>query len=606
MQDRDGRWYSLRLRPYRTLDNKIDGAVAGAGRHRRAQARRASAARERGALPALADSAPVLDLDPRRATAGVRRSRYEDFAARRGRAAGYDVRRASSAEDRDAYAPTCLERPARRAAPFERALQAARAYDRRRDRWMKSVGAAALRPRRRRRLRRSSRTVDITERKQAGGVLRSGRRARRGRPQQGRVPGDAGPRAAQPAGAAPQRRCTLLQRAGGDAGDRRARATMIERQVRTWSGWSTTCSTSRASPAGKIELRQEPVDLRAVARAARSRPAAPVHRRAAATSSTRRAAAGARLRSTADPIAAGAGRRQPAQQRRQVHRPTAATSRLTRRAGDGRRRPCVRVRDNGIGIAPGDAAARCSTCSSQARPPLDRVAGRAGHRPDAGASGWSSCTAAASRRQRGPGQGQRVRRPAARGAERGRRRAGARRPRSRPAARCPRASWSSTTTWTRPRAWPCCCGCRPRGPVGPRRARPPLEAAAASGPSVVLLRHRPAGHGRLRGRPAACASPACKGPACWSSTGYGQDEDRRARPRGRVRPAPDQAGRSQDAARPDRLPVRATEVNLRHDGRLARPPGRRYHPLQRVCRLISYQPSASEGATPASACASGW
>ena len=27
MQDRDGRWYSLRVRPYRTLENKIDGAV---------------------------------------------------------------------------------------------------------------------------------------------------------------------------------------------------------------------------------------------------------------------------------------------------------------------------------------------------------------------------------------------------------------------------------------------------------------------------------------------------------------------------------------------------------------------------------------------------
>ena len=27
MQDRDGRWYSLRVRPYLTLDNKMDGAV---------------------------------------------------------------------------------------------------------------------------------------------------------------------------------------------------------------------------------------------------------------------------------------------------------------------------------------------------------------------------------------------------------------------------------------------------------------------------------------------------------------------------------------------------------------------------------------------------
>ena len=25
VQDRDGRWYALRLRPYKTLDNRIDG-----------------------------------------------------------------------------------------------------------------------------------------------------------------------------------------------------------------------------------------------------------------------------------------------------------------------------------------------------------------------------------------------------------------------------------------------------------------------------------------------------------------------------------------------------------------------------------------------------
>jgi two-component system CheB/CheR fusion protein len=27
VQDRAGRWYSLRIRPYRTVDNKIEGAV---------------------------------------------------------------------------------------------------------------------------------------------------------------------------------------------------------------------------------------------------------------------------------------------------------------------------------------------------------------------------------------------------------------------------------------------------------------------------------------------------------------------------------------------------------------------------------------------------
>jgi len=27
VEDGDGRWYSMRIRPYRTVDNKIDGVV---------------------------------------------------------------------------------------------------------------------------------------------------------------------------------------------------------------------------------------------------------------------------------------------------------------------------------------------------------------------------------------------------------------------------------------------------------------------------------------------------------------------------------------------------------------------------------------------------
>lgn len=27
VQDRNGRWYSLRIRPYKTMENKIEGAV---------------------------------------------------------------------------------------------------------------------------------------------------------------------------------------------------------------------------------------------------------------------------------------------------------------------------------------------------------------------------------------------------------------------------------------------------------------------------------------------------------------------------------------------------------------------------------------------------
>ena len=42
VRDKSGRWYSLRVRPYMTLDNKVDGAVLVLRGHRRGQARRAS------------------------------------------------------------------------------------------------------------------------------------------------------------------------------------------------------------------------------------------------------------------------------------------------------------------------------------------------------------------------------------------------------------------------------------------------------------------------------------------------------------------------------------------------------------------------------------
>jgi two-component system CheB/CheR fusion protein len=38
VQDRDGRWYRMQIRPYKDTDNKIDGAIAVAGRYRRPQA----------------------------------------------------------------------------------------------------------------------------------------------------------------------------------------------------------------------------------------------------------------------------------------------------------------------------------------------------------------------------------------------------------------------------------------------------------------------------------------------------------------------------------------------------------------------------------------
>ena len=92
---------------------------------------------------------------------------------------------------------------------------------------------------------------------------------------------------------------------------------VIDRQVQSWSGWSTTCSTCRRITRNKLELRKERVELAAVVEAALE------------TSRPLIEAGGHELTVTlppgADPPrgrpgAAGPGVRQPAQQRRQVHR----------------------------------------------------------------------------------------------------------------------------------------------------------------------------------------------------------------------------------------------------------------------------------------------
>ena len=93
--------------------------------------------------------------------------------------------------------------------------------------------------------------AEIAERKIAEKDARKGTRsAARSRPSQGRVPGDAGPRAAQSLGADPQRpgharNWPRRRRRCGQTRD------MMERQVSTWSGWWTICWTFRASRAAR-------------------------------------------------------------------------------------------------------------------------------------------------------------------------------------------------------------------------------------------------------------------------------------------------------------------------------------------------------------------
>ena len=218
---------------------------------------------------------------------------------------------------------------------------------------------------------------------------------------------------------------------------------------------------------------------------------------------------------------------------------------LADRRAAGQRGRGVACGTTGIGIPP-DMLPSVFEMFTQVDRHAGAVAGRAGHRPDAGASGWSRCTAAAvEARSEGPGTGQRVRRPPAgrrwrppepqpAGGDDGRR-----------AASDAAASWSWTTTGTRPTAWRMMLELMgnevrdgPRRPGGGGRGG---GVPARRGPA----RHRPAEAERLRGVPAASGSSRGARAWCWSPlTGWGQEEDRRRSQEAGFDSPPGQAGRA--------------------------------------------------------------
>ena len=322
---------------------------------------------------------------------------------------------------------------------------------------------------------------------------------------------------------------------------------MIERQVRHLVRLVDDLLDVSRITRGKIELRKEPVDLAAVV-APRRRDGPPADRGPRPRADGRRCPPEpVRLDGRPDP--AGAGPRQPAEQRRQVHRagrPDPADGRAGGRRG----------RSSGCGTpasaSPPSMLPRVFDLFAQVDRALGPRAGRAGHRPDPGADGWSRCTAARSRpRSDGPGQGSEfvVRLPVlpSAAAEAGRRRRDE--PQAPPRPPAPRASWSWTTTWTRPRAWPCCCGCTGHevrvAHDGPAALD---EARGRSGPRWSCSTSACRGWTATRW-PGACANePALAHVRLIALTGYGQEEDRRRVPRGRVRPPPRQAGGSRRAA----------------------------------------------------------
>ena len=83
-----------------------------------------------------------------------------------------------------------------------------------------------------------------------------------GGPAQGRVPGDAGPRAAQSArrrSATPWMSCSGCARRPGRPG--RVQRMRRPAGARTWRVWWTTCWTSRGSPGARSSCAREPLDL---------------------------------------------------------------------------------------------------------------------------------------------------------------------------------------------------------------------------------------------------------------------------------------------------------------------------------------------------------
>ena len=186
---------------------------------------------------------------------------------------------------------------------------------------------------------------------------------------------------------------------GDDAAGERARDDDRAPGRSTWPGWWTTCWTCRGSAAARSRCARERLDLaRLVRQAVEDRRGRARRRPAWSSTST---LPGDRVWVEGDPTRLAQVARQPARERRQVHRP--------RRPG----RPCgrrpsgqavVTVRDTGIGIEPGGAARAVRGL----RPggPAWTAARGASAWAWPWSRGWWSCTAARSRRRAtGPGRG---------------------------------------------------------------------------------------------------------------------------------------------------------------------------------------------------------
>ena len=310
----------------------------------------------------------------------------------------------------------------------------------------------------------------------------------------------------------------------------------------------------------RITQRQDRAAPRA-RRAGRGR-ARGASRRAGPRSSARGTPA-RRCRSPAEPLvarrrrrAARAGRREPAEQRGEVHRgPAARSGSRAQREGDWVDALGARHRHR---HSAGDAAARLRPVHA-GRPHARPRAGRARHRAGAGEAPGRDARRQRRGAQRGPRRGSEfiVRLPARARARRAPADAApapsSSRCRERAAARC----WSSTTTATRPTASRCCCGMQ--GAEVARRVRRRHRRSrrrARRAPDIVLLDlGMPGMDGFEVARAAARRAARSQARVLVALTGWGQPEHRRATRRGGLRSPPGEAGRPGRSAGPAHAPA---------------------------------------------------
>ncbi len=257
---------------------------------------------------------------------------------------------------------------------------------------------------------------------------------------------------------------------------------MMERQVQQMVRLvDDLLDVSRISR-GKIELRKERVELAAVVRTP-SRPAARSSRRRRTNSTVNLPPHAALCRRRLDP--AGPGVREPAEQRRQVHRSGGGRIWLARRAARAAM-PSSAVRDNGIGI-PADMLPRIFEMFTQVDRTLERSQGGLGIGLTLVKRLVEMHGGSVEARSDGPGKGSEfmVRLPLA-GPLASWPRPPQRRDTEQTAAlpKPAAASWSWTTTRTRLTAWHASCGIMGNEVThGPRRPRSAWKRRRRSSPT---------------------------------------------------------------------------------------------------------------------------